>query len=94
MNGRDRTDFRLARLERRVYGTQTPTGGTDAGVAIQTPDLLTRINELESAIGAALPLLTVSAAPSNASGSNGQWAHDSVNEHLYFKVGGTWRQIQ
>lgn len=94
MNGRDRTDFRLARLERRVYGTQTPTGGTDAGVTVNTPDLLTRINELESQIGAALPLLSTTGMPLNTVGSNGQWSYDATNESIYLKLGGTWRQIQ
>lgn len=46
--GPDRTDFRIARLERRVFGTQTPSGGTMSGVSVTTSDLITRIAELES----------------------------------------------
>ncbi len=90
----DRVDFRLNRLEKRVFGTHTPTGGMDAGVAVNSSDIITRINVLEAAAGSSMPLLTVSAAPSDATGSNGQWAHDSVNEHVYVKIAGTWRQIQ
>ncbi len=90
----NRTDFRLNRLERRVFGTQTPTGGTDAGAAIRTPDVVTRLNVLEASSGSGLPLLEVTAAPADATGANGQWAYDTLNEHIYVRLGGTWRQIQ
>lgn len=90
----DRLDFRVARLERRVFGTATPTAGTASGVTLTTKDMITRIVDLESQIGSALPLLATSGMPLNTVGTNGQWAYDAVEEHVYVKLGGTWRQIQ
>jgi len=90
----DRLDFRINRLEKRVFGTQTPSSGTASASSVAGNDLITRIVELEAQLAAALPMLAVSDVPLDSSGANGQWAYDATHEHIYLKLGGTWREIQ
>ena len=92
MTGRDRTDFRLARIEKRVFGTQTPTSGTDAGASLTTPDLITRIAVLESQLAASSAYLTGTGDPAPSLGKNGDTYWDTVGLYEWRKVGGTWRQ--
>jgi hypothetical protein len=90
----DRLDFRLARIEKRVFGTQTPTSGTASGVTLATPDLITRIAVLESQLAASSAYLTGSGEPASTLGKNGDTYWDSVGLYEWRKVGGTWRQQQ
>lgn len=88
----DRVDFRLARIEKRVFGTQTPTSGTAAGVMLTTPDLITRIAVLEAQLAGSSAYLSGSGAPSSTLGKNGDVYWDTVGLMEYAKMGGTWRQ--
>ena len=94
MSGRDRIDFRLARLERRAFGTETPTAGTDAGVAITSKDMLTRINELEAALISRPAVLSAARAPEVAdlTGTLGTQWFDTSTGFWYREITSAWQQ--
>lgn len=90
---KERIDFRLARLENRVFGTRTPTAGTAGGATLNTADMITRIVDLENQLATASTHTEGSGAPSDEVGKNGDTYWDSTNLMAYRKLGDTWRML-
>lgn len=89
----DRTDFRLNRLERRVFGTQTPTAGTNAGAAVQSSDVLTRLVALETAALSTPTFSVVATLPATTTGyKNGDEIYVTGEQMFYKVVSSSWVQ--
>lgn len=89
----ERMDFRINRLERRVFGTQTATAGTNSGALISSADVLTRLATLEATALSTPTFSVVATLPATTTGyKNGDeiWV---TNEEMFYKVvSGAWVQ--